>query len=121
MSTSPAGHIMYGDGGRVHICIREGWYQITPEDLGTLFFVGEPVLLMKKGPAPQVFQIAGTVYLSPSGQAIIIAIERRRYIVPRDRLLAVALGNEPSCDFYEVPDENTDVGIISPHKEGATP
>ncbi len=121
MSTSPAGHIMYGDGGRVHFCIREGQYQVTPEDLGTLFFVGEPGLLMKKGPASQVFQIAGSVYLSPSGQAVIIAIERQRYMVPRDRLLAVAFGKEHSCDFYEVPDESTDIGIISPHKEGATP
>jgi len=120
MSTCPAGHIMYGDDGRVHICIWEGRYHIIPEDLGTLFFVGEPVPLMKKGPAPQVFQISGQVYLSPSGQAVIMAIDGQRYMVSRSRLLAVAFGDEPICDFFEVPEEETDIEIISPHKEGAT-
>ena len=120
MNTCPAGHIMSGDDGRVHICIWEGRYYLTPEDLGTLFFTGEPVLLLKKGPAPQVFRISGNVYLSPSGQAVIIATDQQRYMVPRARFLAVAFGEEPHCDFFEVPEEETDIEIISPHKEGAT-
>ncbi|MGA9203913.1 hypothetical protein [Methanoregula sp.] len=120
MSAYPAGHILFGDEGRVHICIWDTRYQICPEDLGMLFFVGDRVPLMKKGPAPQVFQISGQVSLAPSGQAVIIAIDRQRYMVPRARLLAVALGEEVSCDFYEMPEEISDIEIISPHKEGAT-
>jgi hypothetical protein len=120
MSPCPAGQVVYGDEGRVHICIWDSHFQICPEDLGTLFFVGDRVPLMKKGPAPQVFQISGQIHLSPSGQAVIIAIDRQRYVVRRNRFLAVALGEEPFCDFFEVPDENTDIEIITLHKEVAT-
>jgi hypothetical protein len=120
MSPCAAGHVLHGDEGRVHICIWEERYQICPEDLGMLFFVGDRVPLMKKGPALQVYQISGLVSLSPSGQAVIIAIDKQRYMMPRARLLAVALGEEASCDFFEMPEENSDIEIISPHKEGAT-
>ena len=68
MSAYPAGHILFGDEGRVHICIWDTRYQICPEDLGMLFFVGDRVPLMKKGPAPQVFQISGQVSLAPPGR-----------------------------------------------------
>ena len=119
MSPGPAGHIQYGDDGRVHICIWEGRYQVCPEDLGTLFFVGDEVPVTKDGPVPQVYQLSGTAGISPSGQAVIIAIDRQRYMVPRDRFLAVALGTEAACDFFEVPGEHTDLEIISPHREGA--
>ena len=119
MSTCPAGHIMSGDDGRVHIFIWEGRYYLAPEDLGTLFFTGAPVLLLKKGSAQQVFKICGNVYLSPSGQAVLIATDQQRYMVPRARFLAVAFGDESKYDFYEVPEEETDIEIISPHKESA--
>jgi hypothetical protein len=49
-----------------------------------------------------------------------MAIDGQRYMVSRIRLLAVAFGDEPICDFFEVPEEETDIEIISPHKEGAT-
>ena len=119
MSTGPAGHALYGDDGRVHICIMEGRFHVCPEDLGTLFFVGDEVPLVKEGPIPQVYQLSGTVGFGPSGQAVIIALGSQRYMAPRNRFLAVALGSESSCDLFELPGENTDVGIISPDRERA--
>ncbi|MFA6362886.1 hypothetical protein [Methanoregula sp.] len=119
MSACPAGHILYGEDSRVHISIWEERYQICPEDLGMLFFVGDRVPLLKKGPALQVYQISGQVCLAPSGQAVIIAIDTQRYMVPRNKFLAVALGEEASCDFFELPGDEPAIEIISPHKEGA--
>ena len=71
-------------------------------------------------PAPQVHQVSGSVYLSPSGRAVIIAIDKQRYMLPRDKFLAVALGEEFSCHFFEVPADETEIEPISPQKEGAT-
>jgi hypothetical protein len=116
-----AGRVLSGDDGRVHICIWGERYYLCPEDLGTLFFIGDRVPLMKKGPASQVHQVSGSVYLNPSGRAVIIAIDKQRYILPRDKFLAVTLGEEISCSFFEVPGDGTEIETISPHKEGATP
>jgi len=119
MSTGPDGHARYGDDGRVHVCTMEGRFCICPEDLGTLFFAGDEVPLVKEGPAPQVYQLSGTVNFSPSGQAVIIAVGPQRYMAPRNQFLAVALGSESSCDLFELPGENTDITIISPDRERA--
>ena len=40
-------------------------------------------------------------------------------MVPRNKFLAVALGEEVSCDFFELPGDEPDIEMISPHKEGA--
>ena len=102
MSACPAGHILYGEEGRVPSASGKS-VTICPEDLGMLFFVGDRVPLMKKGPALQVYQISGQVCLAPSGQAVIIAIDKQRYMVPRNKFIAVALGEDISCIFFEVP------------------
>ena len=121
MTSCAAGQILCGDDGRVHIRIREERYYLYPEDLGTLFFVGDRVPLLKKGPARQVHVESGRVYLSRSGRAVIIAIDKKRYILPRDRFLAAALGEEISCCLFEGPADATETEKISPHKEGAAP
>ena len=119
MTAYAAGQIMCGSEGRVYARIWGELYYICPEDLGVLFFVGERVSLIKKGPAPQVPQVAGTVYLSPSGRAVIIAIDRQRYLLPRDKFLAVVLGEDVSCIFFEAPGNEPEIEIISPRKGGA--
>ncbi len=74
MTAFAGGQVMCGGEGRVHVHIWGEPYYICPEDLGMLLFVGERVSLFKKGPAPQeVPQVSGSVYLSPSGRAVIIA------------------------------------------------
>lgn len=119
MNLGPAGHAVYGCDGRLHICIRESRFQILPEDLGTLFFIGDEVPLTQDGPAPQVYRLSGTVGFSPSGQAVIVAIGPHRYMAPRNRLLAVAFGAEATCDLFELPGESTDIATISPDRERA--
>lgn len=120
MTAYSAGQILCGDEGRLHVRIWSERYYLCPEDLGILFFVGDHVPLLKKGPAPQVHQVSGSVYLSPSGRAVVIAIDKQRYMLPRDKFLAVALGEEFSCSFFEVPADETEIETISPQKEGAT-
>lgn len=120
MTAFAAGQILCGGEGRVYVRIWGELYYISPEDLGQLFFVGERVSLIGKGPAPQqVPQVSGTVYLSPSGRAVIIAIGRQRYMLPRDKFLAVALGEDVSCIFFECPGSEPEPEIISPRKGGA--
>jgi len=120
MTAYAAGQILCGDDGRVHVRIWGEHYYICPEELGMLFFVGDRVPLLKKGPAQQTPQVSGTVYLGPSGRAVIIAVGKARYMLPRDRFLAVALGEDVSCIFFEVPGDAPEIGLISPHKGGAT-
>jgi hypothetical protein len=105
--------------GSISVSGKGGIRQVAPEDLGMLFFVGDEVPLTKDGPAPQVYQLSGTVGFSPSGQAVIIAIGPQRYMVPRSRFLAVALGSESSCDLFEMPGEHTDIETIFPGRESA--
>jgi hypothetical protein len=121
MTAYAAGQILCGSEGRVYARIWGELYYISPEDLGLLFFVGERVsLIRKKGPVPeQGPQVAGTVYLSPSGRAVIIAIDRQRYLLPRDKFLAVALGEDVSCIFFEAPGNEPEIETISPRKGGA--
>ena len=117
MTAFAAGQILCGSEGRVYARIWGELHYISPEDLGLLFFVGERVSLLKNGPASP--QISGTVYLSPSGRAVIIAIGKQRYLLPRDKFLAVALGEDVSCIFFECPGNEPELEIISPRKGGA--
>jgi hypothetical protein len=119
MTAFAGGQIMCGGEGRVHVRIWGEPHYICPEDLGMLLFVGERISLFKKGPTPQeVPQVSGSVYLSPSGRAVIITTGRQRYMLPRDKFLAVALGEDVSCIFFEVPSATQDSEIISPSKGG---
>jgi len=119
MTIYGAGQIHCGDDGRVHIRIRGERYYLCPEDLGRLFFVGDKAPILKKGPVQQVHQVSGAVYLNPSGRAVIIDIGKQRYILPRDKFLAVALGEEISCPFFEIPGDGLEIEIFSLQKEGA--
>jgi hypothetical protein len=122
MTAFAGGQIMCGGEGRVHVRIWGEPHYICPEDLGMLLFMGHAGRLLKKGPAPQdVPQTSGSVYLSPSGRAVIIATGRQRYMLPRDKFLAVALGEEVSCIFFEVPSDVPEIEIISPSKGGVAP
>lgn len=120
MTAFAAGQIMCGSEGRVHVRIWGERYYICPEELGLLFFVGERVSLLKKGPAPnEVPQVSGTVSLSPSGRAVIITLGKQQYILPRDKFLAVALGEDVSCIFFEAPGNEPEIETINPRKGGA--
>jgi hypothetical protein len=122
MTAFAGGQIMCGGEGRVHVRIWGEPYYISPEDLGMLLFVGHAGRLLKKGSAPHEDpQTSGSVYLSPSGRAVIIATGRQRYMLPRDKFLAVALGEEVSCIFFEMPTDAPDSEIISPSRGGVAP
>ena len=120
MTAFAAGQILCGSEGRVHVRIWGEKYYICPEELGMLFFVGDRVPLLKQGPVPNgVPKVSGTVKLSPSGRAVIITLGKQQYILPRDRFLAVALGEDVSCIFFEAPGNEPEIETIEPRKGGA--
>lgn len=120
MTAFAAGQILCGSEGRVHVRIWGEKYYICPEELGMLFFVGDRVPLLKQGPVPNgVPKVSGTVKLSPSGRAVIITLGKQQYILPRDKFLAVALGEDVSCIFFEAPGNEPDLETIEPRKGGA--
>lgn len=121
MTPYAAGQILCGSEGRVHVRIWGEMHYILTEELGYLFFVGEWVPLVKNAASPHENPKAvGSVYLSPSGRAVIIAIGNQRYMLPRDKFLAVALGEEMSCIFFEAPGNVPEIETISPRKGCAT-
>jgi hypothetical protein len=114
-----AGLVISGSEGCVHVRIWSEHYYVSPEDLGMLLFVGDHVPLLKKGPVtPGIPQVSGSVSLNPSGRAVIISIGKSCYILPRDRFIAVAFGEDVSCILLEVPSDASDIEIISPPKRG---
>jgi hypothetical protein len=116
------GQVMCGAEGCMHVRIWGELHSIRPEDLGRLLFMGEQVSLIRNGPAAgEVPQVSGTVCLTPSGRAVIIAAGSQRYLLPRDRFLAVAFGDEVSCLFFEMPSGETDTEIITDPKGCAIP
>jgi hypothetical protein len=48
-----------------------------------------------------------------------MAVGNIRYMLPRDRFIAVALGEDVSCILFEVPSDVPEPEIISPNKGGA--
>ena len=119
MTAFAGGQIMCGGEGRVHVRIWGEMHYIIPEELGYLFFVGVGVPLMKKPASPQETpKDVGTVYLSATGRAVIIAVGKQRYLLPRDKFLAVALGEEVACIFFEAPGSEPKIETISPRKGG---
>jgi hypothetical protein len=116
------GQVMCGADGCVHVRIWGEHHFICPEDLGRLLFMGEQVSLTRTGSAagevPQPLpHVSGTVCLTPSGRAVIIAAGSQRYMLPRDRFLAVAFGEEVSSLFFEVPSGEPESEII-PDSQG---
>ena len=120
------GQVMCGAKGCVHVRIWGELHAICPEDLGRLLFLGERVPLTRKGSAAGEVcrdpdQVSGSVCLSPSGRAVIIAAGSQRYMLPRDKFLAVALGEEVSCLFFEMPcddEKRSPEAVLSPLPAG---
>ena len=120
MTRFSAGLVLTGSDGYVHVRIWDKSYFICPEDMGMLLFVGDTVPLLQKNPDPTGSPVtSGSVSLNPSGRAVIISIGSIRYMLPRDRFIAVALGEDVSCILFEVPGDVPEPEIISPHKGGA--
>lgn len=119
MTACAAGQVLCGDDGRLHIRIGGEQYYLYPEDIGLFFFAGECAPLLKKGPVPQVHEVSGTIGLNPFGRAVVIAIDKQRYMLPRDKFLSVALGEEISCTFFETPTDGLEIERFSLHKGGA--
>ena len=116
------GQVMCGAGGGVHVRIWGELHTICPEDLGRLLFVGERVSLFTRGPENVLKDaVSGSVSLSPSGRAVIIASGSQRYMLPRDRFLAVALGEEISCIFIELPADMPERDHLPVSPGGITP
>ena len=115
------GQVMCGAEGCVHVRIWGELHTICPEDLGRLLFVGERVSLFTRENVPgDLYQVSGSVCLSPSGRAVIIASGSQRYMLPRDRFLAVALGEEISCIFIELPADTPERDILPASRGGIT-
>jgi hypothetical protein len=106
----------------MHVRVWGELHTICPEDLGRLLFVGERVSLFTRG-VENVSKdtVSGSVSLSPSGRAVIIASGSQRYMLPRDRFLAVALGEEISCIFVEVPADTMERELLPASPGRITP
>jgi hypothetical protein len=88
--------------------------------MGMLLFVGEPIPLLQKNPDPSGNPVASDlISLNPSGRAVIISVGSVRYMLPRDRFIAVALGEDVSCILFEVPGDVPEPEILTPHRGGA--
>lgn len=116
------GQVMCGADGGVHVRAGGELHTICPEDPGRHLFAGERVSLFIKG-AENVCKdtISGPVPLSPYGRAVIIASGNQRSMLPRDRFLAVALGEEISCIFVEVPADTPERELLPSSPGGITP
>jgi len=103
------GQVMCGEDGQVHVRVWGELHYVCPEDLGRLLFIGNRVPLLRKGPGEgprETVPVSGSVRISPSGRAVIIATGSQRYMLPRDRFVAVALGEEVSCLFFTMPSDD---------------
>ena len=121
MTPCAAGQLLCGSDGGVHIHSWDDRYYISPGNLGLLFFVGGPVPVLKIDNATTgISRVAGNASLSLSGRAVILEIDRQRYMVPRDKFLAIAFGEVISAIFYEAPEDRSETEIIYPRQGGAT-
>jgi len=116
------GQVMCGAEGGVHVRVWGELHTICPEDHGMLLFFGEQVSLFTKGAENAVKDArSGPVSISPSERAVIIASGSQRYMLPRDRFPAAALGEEISCIFVEVPPGTMEKEIQPVSPGGITP
>ncbi len=84
-----------------------------------LFFVGETVPLLRNWPSEnETMEVSGRVHLNPSGRSVLFEIGTSRFMVPRDRFLAVAFGEDFSGILFEIPSDANKIEIISQHKGG---
>ena len=119
MTRFSAGIVLTGSDGYVHVRIWDKSYFICPEDMGVLLFGGKTVPLLHKNPDLSGTPVtSGSVALNPSGRAVILSIGTIRYMLPRDRFIAVALGEDVSCILFEVPGDVPEPEIIFPNKGG---
>jgi hypothetical protein len=118
------GQVMCGAEGQVHVRIWGELHAICPEDLGRLLFAGSRVPFLRKGPGDvphKPARVSGSVRISTSGMAVIIATGSQRYMLPRDRFLAVTLREEESYLFFEMPsddDKESPEAVLSPLPAG---
>jgi len=118
------GQVICGAEGGVHVRVGGELHTICPEDPGRLLFVGERVSLFTRGPENVLWdtvQVSSPVSPSPSGRAVIITSGNQRSMLPCDRFLAVALGEEIFCIFVEVPADSPESGILPASQGGITP
>ena len=116
-----AGQLLYDSEGKVLIRIWDERHYISPDDLGLLLFAGGIVSVLKLDKMTTgTAQVSGKASLSPSGQAVLIEIGKQRYMVPRDKFLAVVFGQAVSGTFFEAPEDTPEIEIISPRRGGAT-
>ena len=117
------GQVVCGPDGSVYVRIWGELHYLGPGDAGRLLFSGERVSLLRKAPAAplmkgalpdETLEVSGSVYLNPSGRGVVIESGGQQYILPRDRFLAVALGEEVSCIFFELPANETGMGMGAP-------
>ncbi len=119
MTAFAAGSIISGSEGCVHIRIMGEPHYLCPEELGRLLFMGNSVPLLRHYPtANDPPQVAGSVHLNPSGRGVIIEVGKQRYQLPRDKFIAVALGEDISCIFFEIPSDEQEPEIIAPARRG---
>ena len=122
MTRFSAGIVLTGSDGYVHVRIWDKSHFICPEDMGMLLFVGETVPLLQKNPDPVrfsgCFRLRCPQSIGP-GRYHVDWQNPIRYMLPRDRFIAVALGEDVSCILFEVPGDVPEPEIISPHKGGA--
>lgn len=112
MTQYPAGIVMGGSEGCVHLRIWDERYIIQSEDLGVLVFLGELVPLIRDSPQPNESSVTrGVAHLNRSGRAVLLEIGNQCYLIPRDRFVMVALGDEVSTPIAEIAIDGGDSAI----------
>ena len=108
MTPLSAGEIRAGGDGCVHLLIGKQILALNPGDMGVLFFGGgaAPVRALT-GPGEPGEKPRGMVRLTPSGRAVTIELGGERFMVPRDRFLAVAFGEDIASLVFTVPSDRT--------------
>ena len=108
MTSLSAGEIRAGGDGCVHILIKGQVYSIGPDDMGMLFFGGgaAPVRI-PPGQGDPGLKARGHARLNPSGRSVTIELGAERFMVPRDRFLAVAFGEDITSLVFTVPSDRT--------------
>ncbi len=119
------GQVMCGAEGQVHVRTFGELHDVSPKDPGRLLFVSDRVPRLRKGTGGVIrktARVSGPVRLSPSGRAVIIAAASQRSMLPCDRFLAVAKGEEVSCFFFDMPSDNgreSPEAVLSPLPAGS--
>jgi len=109
MTPLSAGEIRAGGDGCVHLLIGKQILAVNPDDMGVLFFGGGAApVRARAGPGEPGEKPRGMVRLTPSGRAVTIELGSERFMVPRDRFLAVAFGEDIASLVFTVPSDRTE-------------